>query len=62
MLELGITWKEVLMVAFMAGCVWLELKAIRRDIKRLEIKQDKYNNLQERTLRLEVWKEEQEKH
>jgi len=31
-----------------------ELKAIHASIKRLETKQDKYNHLQERVLRLEV--------
>lgn len=31
-----------------------ELKGIQKDIKRLEEKQDKYNNLQERTLRSEI--------
>ena len=57
---IGVTWKEVLVAAFMAGGVWFELKAIRRDIKRLEQKQDKYNNLQERTHLLELWRQEQE--
>lgn len=61
MSELGFTWKEILMAAFVAGGFWAELKAIRRDIKRLETKQDKYNNLQERTHRLEIWREEQTK-
>lgn len=45
-------------VVFAAGAIWSELKAIRRDIKRLEVKQDKYNTLQERTLKLEIWKED----
>lgn len=31
-----------------------ELKGIQKDIKRLEEKQDKYNNLQERTLKNEM--------
>lgn len=57
---LGVTWKEILVLAFMAGGVWFELKAIRRDIKRLEQKQDKYNNLQERTHLLEIWRQEHE--
>lgn len=34
-----------------------ELKAIHASIKRLETKQDKYNHLQERVLRLEVKEE-----
>lgn len=61
MTELGFTWKEIIVVVFMAGGIWSELKAIRRDIKRLEIKQDKYNNLQERTHLLELWRQEQDK-
>ncbi|MBR4682832.1 MAG: hypothetical protein IKP06_05990 [Elusimicrobiaceae bacterium] len=61
MTELGFTWKEIIIVVFMAGGIWAELKAIRRDIKRLEIKQDKYNNLQERTHLLELWRQEQDK-
>lgn len=46
-------WK-ILGVVFAAGAVWGELKAIRKDIARLEKKQDRYNNLQERTRVLEV--------
>lgn len=60
-------WK-IACIVFFAGIYWAELKAIRKDIKRLEIKQeqdikrlevkqDKYNHLQERTVKLEVWKE-----
>ena len=41
-------------IVFACGMVWAELKAIRKDIARLEAKQDKYNNLQERTRVLEV--------
>lgn len=48
-------------VVFACGGVYAELKAIRKDIKRLEEKQDKYNNLQERTHCLELWKEYHEK-
>ena len=55
--QLEIAWK-VACVVFFAGMFWAELKAIRKDIKRLENKQDKYNTLQERTLKLEVWKDE----
>lgn len=46
-------WKVAALI-FAAGAVWGELKAIRKDIARLEAKQDKYNNLQERTRVLEV--------
>ena len=45
-------WKIAALV-FAAGGVWSELRAIRKDIARLEIKQDKYNHLQERVTRLE---------
>lgn len=55
--QLEVAWK-VACVVFFAGMFWAELKAIRKDIKRLENKQDKYNTLQERTLKLEVWKDE----
>ena len=58
--QFEIAWK-IASVIFFAGMFWSELKAIRKDIKRLEEKQDKYNTLQERTLKLEVWKEQQEK-
>ena len=50
-------WK-ILGVVFAAGVVWAKLEAIQKDIARLEKKQDKYNNLQERTRGLEVWEEE----
>lgn len=53
-LELGLTWKEIILAAFVVGGLYAELKAIRKDIARLEKKQDKYNNLQERTHILEV--------
>ncbi|MBR4592128.1 MAG: hypothetical protein IKO35_02860 [Elusimicrobiaceae bacterium] len=45
-------WKVIALV-FVAGMVWGELKAIRKDIARLESKQDKYNHLQERVFKLE---------
>lgn len=45
-------WKIAAMV-FAAGGVWSELRAIRKDIARLEEKQDKYNTLQERVARVE---------
>ena len=52
-LEVELVWK-ILGLVFAAGAIWNELKAIRKDIARLEAKQDKYNNLQERTRVLEV--------
>ena len=52
-LDIEMVWK-MLGVVFACGMVWGELKAIRKDIARLEAKQDKYNNLQERTRVLEV--------
>lgn len=48
-------------IIFAAGALWGELKAIRKDINRLEQKQDRYNNLQERTHDLEMWKQYHEK-
>lgn len=50
---LDLLW-ELAAVVFAAGAVWSELKAIRKDLARLEEKQDKYNHLQERTRVLEV--------
>ena len=55
--QLEVAWK-IACIVFFAGMFWSELKAIRKDIKRLEKKQDSYNTLQERTLKLEVWKED----
>lgn len=52
-LDVELVWK-ILGLVFAAGAIWNELKAIRKDIARLEAKQDKYNNLQERTRVLEV--------
>lgn len=52
-LDIETAWK-ILGVVFACGMLWAELKAIRKDIARLEKKQDKYNNLQERTRVLEV--------
>lgn len=46
-------WK-VLGIVFAAGAFWQELRAIRKDIARLEEKQDKYNNLQIRVAKLET--------
>ncbi len=53
-------WKMAGLI-FAAGMVWAELKAIRKDIARLEEKQDKYNNLQARTHELELWRTFHEK-
>lgn len=50
---LDIIW-ELVAITFAAGAVWGELKAIRKDIARLEEKQDRYNHLQERVARLEA--------
>ena len=50
---LDLIWK-LSAVIFGAGMVWGELKAIRKDIARLEQKQDKYNHLQERVARIEA--------
>jgi hypothetical protein len=60
-MELGFTWKEVIITVFIAGGIWAQLQAIRKDISRLEKKQDRYNNLQERTHDLEMWKQYHEK-
>ena len=55
-IDMDTLWK-ILVVVFACGGVVVELKAIRKDIARLEKKQDKYNNLQERTHDLEMWKQ-----
>ncbi|MBR3632128.1 MAG: hypothetical protein IKN49_03580 [Elusimicrobiaceae bacterium] len=52
-LEIETVWK-ILAVVFGAGVFWAELQAIRKDISRLEEKQDKYNHLQERVAKLEA--------
>lgn len=51
---LNLIW-EIAAVIFAAGAVWSELKAIRKDIARLEEKQDRYNHLQERVAKLEAF-------
>ena len=58
--DIGLTWKEVLYLTFMAGFVWFELKAIRRDIARLDKKVEKHNNFDRRIIRLETLVEVQE--
>lgn len=45
-------WK-IIGIVFAAGGLWNELRAIRKDLSRLESKQDKYNNLQGRVSSLE---------
>lgn len=54
--HLELMWK-VIVAVFVAGGFWNELKAIRRDIKRLEKKQDAYNSLQARMIKQETWSE-----
>jgi len=58
--DFGLSWKEF--VSLIAACafVWFELKAIRRDIKRLETKVEKHNNFDRRIVRLETLVEVQE--
>lgn len=51
-LNFDVIWK-VLGIVFACGAIYGELKAIRKDIARLEAKQDKYNHLQERMVRAE---------
>lgn len=50
--DFNVLWK-VAAVVFAAGGLWNELRAIRKDLSRLESKQDKYNHLQERVAKLE---------
>ena len=59
-IDIDSIWK-ILGVVFACGVIYGELKAIRKDISRLEQKQDKYNNLQERCRTLELWREFHEK-
>lgn len=58
--QIEIFWK-VAAVIFGAGAFWQELRAIRKDIARLESKQDKYNNLQVRVAKLEARMDEEHK-
>ncbi len=53
MTEIGLTWKEVIYITFMAGACWLELRAIRRDIARLEVKVERHNSFDRRIVKLE---------
>ena len=41
-------------IIFAAGMVWAELKAIRKDIKRLSDKVEKHNTFDRRIVRLET--------
>ena len=41
-------------IIFAAGMVWSELKAIRKDIKRLSDKVEKHNTFDRRIVRLET--------
>lgn len=59
-IDIEVVWK-IAAIIFAAGAFWQELRAIRKDIARLEEKQDKYNHLQERVAKLEARLEEQEK-
>lgn len=58
--QLELLWKGAAIV-FGAGAFWQELRAIRKDIARLEEKQDKYNNLQIRVAKLEARMDEEHK-
>lgn len=53
-------WK-ILGIVFAAGAFWQELKAIRKDISRLEEKVEKHNSFDRRIIRLESIIEEKEK-
>lgn len=50
---LEMAWK-VACIVFFAGMFWAELKAIRKDIARLEKKADESNHLKERVSVLET--------
>ena len=52
--DIGLSWKEVVCAISMFAFMWYELKAIRRDIKRLEDKVEKHNNFDRRIIRLET--------
>lgn len=52
---------QILGIVFGAGMFYAKMETISKDIKRLEQKQDKYNNLQERCRTLELWREFHEK-
>lgn len=50
----GLTWEEVVAVIAAFSFMWYELKAIRRDIRRLEEKVEKHNNFDRRIVRIET--------
>lgn len=50
----GIYWKLEQKIAIMGQKLEDTVSKIREDIKRLETKQDRYNNLQERMIKAEV--------
>lgn len=52
---------QIAAIVFGAGIFYAKLGAIQKDIKRLEEKQERYNQLQERTHTLELWKEYHER-
>lgn len=51
---LNLIW-ELAAVIFAAGAVWSELKAIRKDLARLEDKVEKHNSFDRRIVRLESY-------
>jgi TnpA family transposase len=53
-LDIGLSWKEIVSAVFMFALVWYELKAIRRDITRLENKVEKHNSFDRRIVKLET--------
>jgi hypothetical protein len=57
--QIDIAWK-IAAVLFGAGAFWQELKAIRKDISRLEEKVEKHNSFDRRIVRLESIIEEKE--
>lgn len=46
-------WQLAALV-FAAGGAWWELRSLRKDLARLETKQDRYNNLQARVVLMEA--------
>lgn len=50
----GLTWKEIVAVIAAFSFMWYELKAIRRDIARLEGKVEKHNSFDRRIIKLET--------
>ncbi len=50
----GLTWEEVVAVIAAFSFMWYELKAIRRDIRRLEDKVEKHNKFDRRIVRIET--------